>query len=143
MARRKFDPEKDNPITEAKRYLENARKFLSEKAGKEDDFYTDKKYVRIAGNTAWNGVLIALNAGLSIEKHISKDSRPSIDTYKMAARKEGHRLVNLINEGYNHLHLFMGYDGTLSVAAVQTGMKYAQEIIDWCEQRIQKLMPSK
>ncbi len=138
MAKHKFDPEKDNPITEAKRYLENARKLLSEKAGKNDRFYSDKKYVRMAGNTAWNGVLIALNATLPVQDFLKKDARPSIDTYKLAARKEGRLIINLINEGYNHLHLLMGYDGTLSVSTVQTGMQYAQEILDWCEQRTQK-----
>jgi Domain of unknown function (DUF5618) len=138
MARRKFDPEKDNPIAEARRYLDNARRLLTEKAGKEDRFYSDKKYVRMAGNTACNGVLIALNAALNIEAHLKKDSRPSIDTYKMAARKEGYDLVMLINEGYTHLHLFMGYDGTLQVSTVKTAMELAQEIVDWCEKRSQR-----
>ncbi len=138
MAKHTFDPAKDNSISEAKRYLENARKLLSEKAGKDVEFYSDKKYVRMAGNTAWNGVLIALNAALSVQDFLKKDARPSIDTYKLAARKEGHLIVNLINEGYNHLHLLMGYDGTLSVSTVQRGIQYAQETLDWCEQGTQK-----
>lgn len=42
---------------EALRYVEKAKEILSTKAKKEERFYTDKKYVRMAGNTLWNGVL--------------------------------------------------------------------------------------
>jgi hypothetical protein len=51
-----------HPIREAERYLQNARQILSEKAEKDGNYYNDGKYVRMAGNTAWNGVLIALDA---------------------------------------------------------------------------------
>ena len=42
-----------NPIYEAECYLQNAREILSEKAGKDGDYYTDRKYVKMAGYTAW------------------------------------------------------------------------------------------
>ncbi len=138
MAKKIVEPEKDMPIAEAKRYLENAKKILSEKAGKQEKYYTDKKYVRVAGNTAWNGVLIALNATLPVEKTLKKDSRPSIDTYKTLAKKEGYELLNLINEAYNHLHLYMGYDGVLAVNTVNTAMSIASDTVAWCESRIKK-----
>ena len=48
-------------LKEAKRYLVNAKEILKEKAGKKDRFYADKKYVKMAGNTAYNGVLEALD----------------------------------------------------------------------------------
>jgi hypothetical protein len=38
------------PIQEAKRYIDNARTILSEKAEKEEDYYHDGKYVKMAGN---------------------------------------------------------------------------------------------
>jgi hypothetical protein len=41
-----------NPIQEAKRYLANAKEILSEKAGKDGNYYSDSKYVKMAGNTA-------------------------------------------------------------------------------------------
>ena len=50
-----------HPIQEAERYLQNARQILSEKAGKDGDYYIDKKYVKMAGHAAWCGVLIANN----------------------------------------------------------------------------------
>ncbi len=138
MAKKIIVPEKDTPIQEAKRYLENAKKLLSEKAGKQEKYYTDKKYVRMAGNTAWNGVLIALNATLQVEKTLKKDSRSSIDTYKTLARKEGYELLNLIGEAYNHLHLYMGYDGVLVVSTVNTAMSLANDTVAWCEARLEK-----
>ncbi|WP_448529646.1 DUF5618 family protein [Raineya sp.] len=51
-----------NPIEEAKRYVANAKAILAEKAKIEGKYYNDPKYVRMAGNTLWNGVLIALEA---------------------------------------------------------------------------------
>ena len=58
--------EAENPIVEAERYLQNARTLLSEKAGKEGNYYSDRKYVRMAGHTAWCGILIALEAVLGV-----------------------------------------------------------------------------
>ena len=49
----------DTPIEEAKRYLDNAREILSEKAKKEEGYYQDIKYVKMAGHTAYAGVLKA------------------------------------------------------------------------------------
>ena len=43
-------------ITEACRYLDNAKEILKEKAQKEDRYYKDVKYVKMAGNTAYNRV---------------------------------------------------------------------------------------
>ena len=49
-------------ILEAKRYLDNAKEILSEKVGKAGNYYSDSKYVKMAGDTAWRGVLIAFDA---------------------------------------------------------------------------------
>ena len=48
-------------ITEAYRYLDNAKEILKEKAQKEDRYYKDVKYVKMTGNTAYNGIFVALN----------------------------------------------------------------------------------
>lgn len=48
-------------IKEANQYLSNAKEILSEKAGRVNGAYTDKKYVRMAGHTAYMGVLHALD----------------------------------------------------------------------------------
>ena len=49
-------------VEEARRYISNAKDILKKKAKKEDGYYQDKKYIRMAGNTAYNGVLEALDA---------------------------------------------------------------------------------
>ena len=50
-----------NPIDEARRYVENARKTLKENGelDTELNIYQDDKYVRAAGNYLWLGVLMA------------------------------------------------------------------------------------
>lgn len=61
--------------TEAMRYVANAREFLR-KADKEGAYYSDPKYIKIAGNTLWNCVLLALHARFPVK------GRPNIDTYR-------------------------------------------------------------
>ena len=50
-----------NSVQEAKRYIDNAKEILRKKTRKEDGFYKDRQYVRMAGNTAYNGILVALD----------------------------------------------------------------------------------
>ncbi len=128
-------PIRKNPIEEAKRYLENTDELLSEKAIKQGDFYEDSKYTRMAGNTAWNGVLIALDAVLSIQA--KKRNRPSVDTYRLALSQKDRKILSYFNEAYNILHQSMGYDGTLDVDVIKKGISHAQRLIEWCELRYQ------
>ena len=53
-----------DPVNEARRYVQNAKDLLNEKGGldTETQLYSDRKYVRMAGNTLWNGVLLILDA---------------------------------------------------------------------------------
>ena len=48
-------------IKDAYRYLDNAKEILSTKAKKSGKFYDAPKYVRMACNTAYSGLLIAMN----------------------------------------------------------------------------------
>ena len=124
--------ETKTPIQEAKRYLVNAQDFLSEKAGKDGDYYTDSKYVKIAGDTAWKGVLIALDAVFHIKK--TPGQRVSIEDYKAAVAKRNRQVLKMVNEGYQILHLYMGYDGTTNYKICKAGISEAGKIIDWCEE---------
>ena len=90
-----------NPIEEAERYMRNARKVLSEKAEKEGNFYLDKKYVKAAGNYAWNGVLVALDAVTDVRKNLKKGQRLDFK------------------------------DGNNNYVIVQESLKQGQSIIDW------------
>lgn len=130
--------EKNNPIGEAKRYLQNAKDLLSEKAGKNGEYYTDSKYVRMAGDTAWKGCLIALEAVFEVKATMPKNKRVSIDDYKDKVAKRDKKFLTVVLEGYQTLHLYMGYDGTKIYKTCAGGMEAAEQIIKWCETKVKK-----
>jgi uncharacterized protein (UPF0332 family) len=116
---------------EAIRYMDNAKEILK-KAGKEDNFYTDKKYVRTACGTAYNGVLIAADAFL-ILKGVKKTTknRKSIDYYHESIAKQDKKLLKYLNNAYEILHLSGYYDGMLDAIVIKRGFDTAYEIIDY------------
>lgn len=114
-----------NPVEEALRYIANARTLLSTKAGKEGDLYSDPKYVRMAGNTAYNGVLVALDSLIPAPAK----GRKSVEHYQKNI-KDG-KLLKMFNTCYTSLHLSMGYDGNLSYGNAQDGLRLAEQIIDY------------
>ena len=120
-----------NQILEAERYIQNARQLLSEKAGKDGDFYTDRKYVKLAGHAAWCGVLIALDAVLHVKAGLKKGQRPDINDYQDAISKVDKKMSRHFMSSYDTLHKSLGYDGNLSYKIVQYGLKEAQGLIDW------------
>ena len=120
-----------NSINEAKRYLDNARAILREKANKEDGYYQDAKYVKMAGHTAYVGILVALDSLLGEKKKGRKD----VDWYKQHLTRLDKNVLNAFVSAYQLLHLDMAYDGILDVEVAQTGLKRADSIIDWVEQR--------
>lgn len=128
--------EKKDPIAEAKRYMENAKTILREKAKKNGKEYEDSKYTRMAGNCMWNGCLIALKDALGLKT--KRSQRLGIDDFKEAAGKKDRKLLRNVVDGYNIMHLSMGYDGVRSAGVASEGMRYMSDIIDWCETRTAK-----
>jgi hypothetical protein len=125
--------ELQHPIKEAERYLQNARQILSEKAKKEGDYYNDSKYVKMAGNTAWNGILLALDAVLNVRSGMKRGQRPDFKDYQAAiARKDGKMSRPLLN-AYDLLHKSLGYDGVTRYKVVQDSLDQAKLIIEWAE----------
>ena len=122
--------EKANPIEEARRYVANAEEVIK-KADYDPELkrYTDGKYVKMAGNTLWNGCLVALDALFGISK---RKGRPDIDKYTEAARKRDKKLLAFVVDGYSTIHLCMGYDGNKSKKVCDAGFDYANAIIDYC-----------
>lgn len=116
-------------LTEAQRYLDNAKALLSEKAQKENGIYQDKKYVKLAGHAAYSGVLVALDELLGSKKK----GRKSVEWYKSELTKMDKRMTGLFDVAYDTLHLSLGYDGNPDVEIAQLGLKRAEQIIEWVE----------
>jgi hypothetical protein len=126
-----------HPIREAERYLQNARQLLSEKAEKDGDYYNDSKYVRMAGNTAWNGVLIALDAALGIRSGLKKNQRPEYKDYQEAIAKKDSKMARPLLGAYESLHKSLGYDGNPRYRIVQDSLDQAKFMIDWAGKNYQ------
>jgi hypothetical protein len=120
-----------DPVLEAKRYVENARTILREKAIKRDYLYTDRKYVKMAGHTAYTGVLLALDGLFGIKEKGRKD----INWYRDQVARTNKKLLTNFMSAYELLHLSMSYDGNLDVSTAKSGLRHADEIIQWVEQR--------
>lgn len=117
-------------VEEARRYLNNAKEILSEKARKEDDYYQDRKYVKLAGHAAYCGVLVALDSMLEFKK-----GRKSVEWYQENLRKIDRKALDRFNSLYDILHLSIAYDGVQNAGVSQVGLKEAEELINWVETR--------
>ena len=120
-----------HPIVEAERYLQNARTLLSEKAGKDGDYYTDRKYVKMAGHTAWCGVLVALDAVLEVKKGLKRGQQVEFNDYQQAIGKMDKKMPRILLNSYDTLHKTLGYDGNLNYTIAQSGLREAQNVIEW------------
>lgn len=121
----------NSTIQEARRYLNNAKEILSEKAQKEDGYFQDKKYVKMAGHTAYTGVLLALDGYLGKKGKGRKD----VDWYKQQLSGLDKKLLNTFVAVYDTLHLSMSYDGNPSAKVAKAGLEDAESIINWIENR--------
>jgi len=120
-----------NPIKEAERYFDNARQILSEKAGKDGDYYDDPKYVKMAGDTAWKGVLIALDGTLGVRDNLKSGQRPDFKDYQNAVAKRDKKMTKPLFYAYESLHKVLGYDGNLYYKIVQSGLEQGKTIVSW------------
>ena len=123
-----------NPIKEAERYLTNAKQILSEKAGKDGDYYDDPKYVKMAGDTAWKGVLVALDGALNVKDNLKSGQRPDIKDYQNAVAQKDRKMTKPLYSAYQSLHLYLGYDGNPSYKIVQGALADGKSIISWAGQ---------
>jgi len=126
-----------HPIREAERYLQNARQILSEKAEKDGDYYNDRKYVKMAGNTAWNGVLLALDAVLPLRANMKKGQRLDFKDYQEAIAKKDNKMMHPLLNTYELLHKSLGYDGITNYKVVQSSLKQADILIAWADKQYQ------
>ena len=122
--------ENQNPIQEARRYVSNAEEIIK-KADYDPDThsYTDSKYIKAAGDYLWKGCLIALDAVFHVRKG---KGCPSIKKYQEAVKKRDGKLLQYVNNGYETMHLCMGYDGSREKKVCDAGFERANAIINHC-----------
>jgi uncharacterized protein (UPF0332 family) len=124
-----------NYITEARRYLANAKNILKN-SKVENGFYRDVKYVRMACGVAYSGVLMTIDGYLLKKgKEIRRRGRKSVDDYRRELSKIDKKMLEYFNAAYNILHLSGYYDGTNRVSVISDGLKVAQEIINMAESK--------
>jgi len=120
----------EDNLQEARRYLNNAREILREKANKDGNYYQDRKYVKLAGHAAYSGVLVALDVLIG-----KKKGRKSAEWYVENLRKIDRKALDRFNVLYDVLHLSMAYDGVLLASVSREGINEAEELINWVEAR--------
>ena len=123
--------EPSHPIQDARRYVDNAREILTDKAHKMDGSYQDRKYVKMAGNTAYSGVLVALDAALGKKTK----GRKNVEWYQEQLARSDRKTLSKYNEAYEILHLFLGYDGNTNAKVAAAGLELADDLITWAETR--------
>ena len=128
--------EKKDPVEEARRYVDNAKTLLAENGelDVETQTYGDRKYVKMAGNTLWCGVLYILDAVFHVRK--DRRTRVHIEDYMEAINKRDGTLARLVYTAYETMHLYMGYDGSRDKALCASGFRLANDIIDRCARLI-------
>lgn len=130
MTPEKIRESKQKAIDEATRYYNNAKTMLSEKAGKNGNYYSDAKYVKTACGTAYSGVLIILDAFIKIKGQVTNyKDRKSIEYYRDNITDRDNTLLKYTNSAYNILHLSGYYDGELSYPVIKEGMDVFDKII--------------
>jgi hypothetical protein len=126
---------KDEAISEAKRFLKNAKEILSKTEIEYGKIYKDPKATREAAGIAYLAALLAID-GYLISKGTPKDKLPtSIDGYMDAVRKiprNGKLMANLIT-AYQNLHILAYYRGGVNVDMIKAGIKSVEEIINILE----------
>lgn len=122
-----------DPIAEYRRYIDNAQEMLMNYARLDrDGFFEDEKYVKVAGDLSYKGLLIVLDALMEKKKYKIKD-RKSIEKYQEFLSKENKKMMKYLNETYRLWHINMGYDGDASVEIWKLGLKFANAIVEWAE----------
>jgi hypothetical protein len=126
---------KEEAISEAKRFLKNAKEILSKTEIEYGKIYKDPKATREAAGIAYLAALLAID-GYLISKGTPKDKLPtSIDGYMDAVRKiprNGKLMANLIT-AYQNLHILAYYRGGVNVDMIKAGIKSVEEIINILE----------
>lgn len=129
--------ERQKPIEEAQRYVDNAKQILKENGEYDKSLrrYNDRKYVKSAGHFLWTGMLVLLDSLFPVKT--KQCPHPDIKDYKAAVALRDRKLLALVSDGYATMHIAMGYDGNQSKTVCDEGFRLANEILKICS----KMMP--
>ncbi|MDR2042357.1 MAG: DUF5618 family protein [Tannerella sp.] len=120
-----------HPIREIKCYLLNASTLLSEKAGKDGDYYSDKKYVKIGRPRSVVRCLGCARCRPGYKNARKRGQRFDIQDNQEAVNKIDNRMKRPLLNSYKTLHKVLGYDDNLNYHIIQLGLKEAQYVIEW------------
>jgi len=130
-------PEEQNAFlsagyAEAVRYMDNAKDTLRKAEKQDHGWYKDEKYVRSACGIAYLGVLVALDAWLTLKgvQIPNKRKHPTIDFYEDSVAKLDKKMLDYLQSAYNILHLEGYYRRERSVKVIGSGFDIAYEIIE-------------
>jgi protoporphyrinogen oxidase len=131
MTQKEQEHIKQKGYKEAMRYIANAKNYL-QKSTIDESGYADKKYVRTACGTAYNGVLEALSTYLQLKNPdvLENKERKTIDFYRKHLAKENKKMLKELNHIYTILHIMGYYEGIGAPNVIKDGFRRAQEIID-------------
>ncbi|MCE6993020.1 DUF5618 family protein [Dyadobacter sp. CY323] len=124
----------ENPLPsneKAASYLENARQILSEKARKDDGEYRNIRYVKMASRTAYSAALLIIDEYLKQHEGVKFKKPTSIEDYTDRLRKYDKKLLVLLLEVYDELHIVGYYYGTRSVNTIQTGLENVRKMLTY------------
>ena len=119
----------ENYYQESIRYIDNAREILK-KAGKEDKYYKDVKYVQTACGTAYLGMLRALDYLFDIKKVPKRRGRKAIEYYQSILSGMDKKLLNHLNDAYHFLHLEGYYGEIKNIKLIEDGFEIATLVIN-------------
>jgi hypothetical protein len=117
---------------EAIRYMDNAKETLKKAEKLDHGWYKDVKYVRSACGIAYLGVLVALDAWLTLKGvHIpDKRKHPTIDFYEYEVAKLDKKMLDYLHSAYLALHVSGYYRKDKSIKTIESGFDFAYIIIE-------------
>ncbi|MBI4645544.1 MAG: DUF5618 family protein [Bacteroidia bacterium] len=118
-------------IQQSERYLQNAQDTLK-KAGREDGYYKDEKYVKSACGTAYLAALLATDAFLAKygKKVPEKKGRRHADNYRELLTKQNKKVLNSFNAAYYGFHIDGYYGGVLKANIIKGWFEALEELIN-------------
>lgn len=125
-----------DPIKKAWAHWHKAQEILATKAGADDGYYTERKYIRMAGKKAWKGVVIAVHAVLDI-RDLPEGESLYIEHYRPLIEPIDKEAFLDLQSAFLGLCRSMVWDNTSGVEIINLYMEVAHKLLTWCEKHYQ------